>query len=1403
MHKSNGLRTVNLLIFILIVQIGFGRENVNDPTRGNSNSTEITNNNATNNKTPTNCLLGSSRAELDINNVRALLLNGGDMWWDQGGTGNARYEVPKVDDPNQVKKHSLFAGAIWIGGVDPQGNVLVTAETYRGGSQAYFPGPIVDETALDISAEECLEWDRHFTVYKETIDKFIIDIEAGSIESEQDIPEEIRMWPGKGNRYLIQEGISTMNKVLAPFVDNGDGVYEPLDGDYPDILGDQAIWWIMNDVGGDKNLGDGTVSDAIGLEISTMAFAFATDNSINDATFYKNVIKNKGSNILKDTYIGQWVDADLGNFDDDYVGCDVGRGLGICYNGKPVDEGFRGYGANPPAIGIDFFKGPLADANDGIDNDHDCIVDEEGETIVMSKFMYYNNSSSLTNGNPNRKQDFYNYLRNIWRDGKTITYDGKNGFDQSAPAANYMFPFDTDLDIGWGFDGNCANPVTGGDNVYWDENSAGNDPADRRFLQSAGPFTLEPGAVNEVTIGVVWYRSGSGGATGSLNGLKQADDLAQALFDRDFEILNGPNAPDVEVVELDQEVVLTLIPDEFTIGTEEYNTETYEEIDRKLTSLNAEDPFYRFQGYLVYQLADPTVSVSELENPDRARLISQCDEADGISKLINSSLDPELESFIPELMIKGDDAGIIHTLHITQDAFSSEDLVNFDKYYYMVVAYAHNTDPINDVFNSDGQQYLQGRKNIKTYTAMPHKVESRNGGMILNSSYGSGLDITKLQGVGNGGTDLRLTTNSEKEILQNSFMEHPEYSGEGAPIRVKVYDPIKVKSGQFKLKMYSRLVYHADDISAQFNAGDTIFAEESSVELPNFDPNGDETYTSLSGDLPQKAGKAVIREIYETESITYEVVEFDPSVIGNEVRYEKTDTFYIAKVELLNGFEGGTFMFDYKAIQPSNTIDEAGNQTAVFVRYDQIPYEFFKKDDPLKRGISFEFNINDFWELEDLTDSDNIKVIQGAKRVSEFNEQILPEYGIAIEMESVRDPLYRVLDNTNNGFISAEIVYGENGTGSEWLDKPVVDLDGVPRWLEYPADIGSADLHNDVDPTGVYRNVLEGAWAPYALVRPLTATYGAGYLTGASENKIYDLNNIDVVISSNPDEWSDCMVLQYEQQGQSFHYSLLKSQTGNGMGKFPGYAIDLDRGVRLNMFFSESKLDLINGDNLEWNPTKEENGNRSYVYITNTVYDGGEAYSQKYDELFAAEYFPNQLKDSMIAHLFKDITWVGNMKVKQNSGFMAESNTRIRLRVNKEYRGQEYGKTPEYMFSTDGVLAEVGNKTVAENVLSQIRMVPNPYYAYSQYETDQLSNVVKITNLPQNCSIKIYNAAGTLVRAFKKTSDAPFIDWNLRNQNGIPIAGGVYFAHVEAPDLGAEIVVKWFGVVRPFDLDTF
>ena len=48
------------------------------------------------------------------------------------------------------------------------------------------------------------------------------------------------------------------------------------------------------------------------LEIQAQAFAFVTADDVNNTTFYRYRIINRGSFNLNQMYFGQWVDNDLG-----------------------------------------------------------------------------------------------------------------------------------------------------------------------------------------------------------------------------------------------------------------------------------------------------------------------------------------------------------------------------------------------------------------------------------------------------------------------------------------------------------------------------------------------------------------------------------------------------------------------------------------------------------------------------------------------------------------------------------------------------------------------------------------------------------------------------------------------------------------------------------------------------------------------------------------------------------------------------------------------------------------------------------------------------------------------------------------------------------------------------------
>jgi hypothetical protein len=67
--------------------------------------------------------------------------------------------------------------------------------------------------------------------------------------------------------------------------------------------------------------------------------------------------------------------------------------------------------------------------------------------------------------------------------------------------------------------------------------------------------------------------------------------------------------------------------------------------------------------------------------------------------------------------------------------------------------------------------------------------------------------------------------------------------------------------------------------------------------------------------------------------------------------------------------------------------------------------------------------------------------------------------------------------------------------------------------------------------------------------------------------------------------------------------------------------------------------------------------------------------------------------------------------------------------------------------------------------------------------------------------VKIYNISGKLIRTFKKASPLSYVDWDLKNNQAIPIASGVYLIHIEVEGIGST-VIKFFGGMRQIDLET-
>ncbi len=1473
MMSTNMIKKATFVIALLASGMFLNaKENVNSTGAGSGDGQRLSDEQ----KILTGCVPGKVQTELKLNNVRTRVLTDGDMWWD---LTNAKYEIPKGSN-----SFASFAGSLWFGGY-VNGSLRVSAMTYRQNGVDFWPGPLDPNTA-DVDATTCQNYDKHWRITREEVDIFYAASVGLPVSDPSIIPTSISNYPGNPPIPTFQYSY------LAPYYDaDNDGVYDPTQGDYPNynvtsatvaqgdckrrLFGDETLFWVFNDAG-NSHSESGSIGN-IGVEIRAQAFAFSSSDELNDMTFYNFEIINRSSNTLDSTIFAVWVDADLGSYIDDIIGCDVGRGLGYIYNGDNYDEdngGQTGYHDQLPALGCDFFQGPGMNYPDGKDNDNDgCVdctfyVDNLGvtqtsviiplttlpEQIIMSRFSYYNNTGNAKNGNPGQSGnglEFYNLMNGKWRDGTSMFYGSADGIAGSLPCS-YMYPGTSDP-IGYGVGGTPTSPNP---QAPWFETAA---PGDRRFLQSAGQFKLEPGAVNYITFGMPFTRSSTNNNLAAIPLLQAADDKAQALFDNCFKVLDGPDAPDLTIQEMDKQIIIYLSNKP---SSNNYEQDRYIDLDVTInptafpsdtTPGATADRFFRYEGYMIYQLKDATVSQTDLKDANKARLVFQTDLDNNVAKLINYNSDPILGN-VPELMVDGVDNGIVNSFLLTQDMFAEGDktMVNHKTYYFMAIAYAYNNHlkyvqdvapavvGVNEVHPASGdykgqkKPFLRGRKNIKTYSGIPHIIAPESGGTTLSSSFGSSALVTRYEGQGNGGKSLEITSGSISAIMSSPTFKSDQitYERGRGPIEVKVVDPLRVCGGDFKLKFMKNtgIKYVKGKIETYVGSGD-------SVSFKGYDSLAIGTRSNTDLD----SGK----------------------VAGSKFGWEMTGSYVK---------DGNT----YYGVWHSDAVINVGGEK-VLVGRDGIPI------------------------------------------------------GLSVTVKQVDDPqrsLWNVTTDNARSPIEGDVIESSISDGA-WLTG-VSDVDGSveTNWIRSGTETFSPNLgYNDYymkvgsatyfgDPAQIYEDLVGGTWAPYRLTAGSDPTVAgaiksaprimSSWPTYKDDNKTFDLRilaSVDVVFTSDKSKWTRCPVLEMKQgfttadstykffirkdysidkngnkatafsAGQNTDPNASNFISSRGMGWFPGYVINVETGERLNVAYGENSSDVANnGNDMMWNPTNVVRdpstgvyvmGGMHYLYVFGHNSDGFKTGLPidvpRYDHgaalysLFKQQGFSGSILYPKAIEAWKDAMWVTLPILKGGSFGAAGSynvpggDVKVKLRVKKPFRyGQSgmYSKSysesftgaaanffsmidaanntltpssfsddtlttsqnsnyPMYGFSSHDLVPKNNQNQTAQDALALINIVPNPYYGHSAYEKTRIDNVVKITNLPVQCKIRIYTLNGTLIRTLEKDNDAiTSVDWDLTNKDNIRIASGLYIIHIDAPGIG-ERILKWFGVMRPFDLQSY
>lgn len=449
------------------------------------------------------CGTGTANAYLEVNNVRALIPNTGGLFWRPDLEG--AYEVPKGGGA-----HSLFSASLWVGGyIDEQ--LHTAGSTY--GPYEFWPGPL-DESGQPLA--DCTPFDRIWSVGREDVEYY----ERTGIAW-----RDLADWPTGLGAPTTDAAGRVLDLSPIPLSQRVDRIINLEAGERPFISGDRMLWWIMNDAGGPHEFSG---SPPIGLEVQMSAFAYLGEGALANTTFYKLRMRKPAGPPLEDSFLGMFVRPQVGVLLDDFLGSDTLLGLAYAYNEDDRDGFGLGepgaYLSPPPAIGLDFFRGPLASDSPK----HACGGSNPGEPLGMTSFVRIYNGGGVQ-GHPSKAQDLYYYITGRWKDGQRFTLGG-NGRDFSNIRACFLYP--------------------GAPPEFWSEYERGASfisPTDRTFLTSSGPFRLGHDEFQEVLLGII--TSFGSDNLDSIRQLKADDQFVQNLVDTG--VIDGPSpTPSEPLVEL-------------------------------------------------------------------------------------------------------------------------------------------------------------------------------------------------------------------------------------------------------------------------------------------------------------------------------------------------------------------------------------------------------------------------------------------------------------------------------------------------------------------------------------------------------------------------------------------------------------------------------------------------------------------------------------------------------------------------------------------------------------------------------------------------------------------------------------------------------------------------------------
>lgn len=541
-----------LLIFVLASSLVYAKPR-GDGFLGNNRSTVI-----------------KAQSPLEANDIRSFIWNTGVFNQDLRTNNTPGFEWPK-----NVGKFAIFTTGLSVGAMY-EGALRMANASYNG---EYFPSTIENGVVVN---------DSRFKIY---------NVKAGD---NQFTNPDYANWG-----LMVPYG--------APYVDVDNNGSFDVNIDIPGIKdAGQTVFVCLTDADPSNHTpseGFGGGTAPLFCEVRLTAWAYNSPG-LEKIQFIQWVAINKSPAVWNATHFGIVCDPDLGDAEDDYIGCDIDKNMAFCYNADNVDGDGSGrtYGLNPPASGMDYFISPVIPT--GNTNDTVFIYHPPGsnnriakvgyQEIGLTSFVYFTNSGSpgpVCERDPSNATEAYNYLQGIKKDGTPWVDNVTN------QVTKYCYPGDPELDTGWTeFEGrieNCNGLLTG-------TVTNPTPPGDRRFIFNSGSqsFTMNPNDTQYIVLAQFVARGNNN--LNSVTQLKQLDAAAQTVYNLNFKVIPPPPPPQVNISPSPNSNLGTV---DLTLSWGD-QSEYYDFEDQLFNSGR-----YKFQGYEVYEIRKDLTNIPDLMDP--------------------------------------------------------------------------------------------------------------------------------------------------------------------------------------------------------------------------------------------------------------------------------------------------------------------------------------------------------------------------------------------------------------------------------------------------------------------------------------------------------------------------------------------------------------------------------------------------------------------------------------------------------------------------------------------------------------------------------------------------------------------------------------------------------------------